>query len=43
MNETLARRLAPGGSAIGRTFRFRNAITTVIGVARDAKYATLLE
>jgi predicted permease len=43
VNETLARRLAPGGSAIGRTFRFRNEITTVIGVARDAKYATLLE
>ena len=43
VNETLARRLAPGASAIGRTFRFRNEITTVIGVARDAKYATLLE
>jgi putative ABC transport system permease protein len=43
VNETLARRLAPGGSAIGRTFRFRNEITTVIGVARDARYATLLE
>ena len=41
VNETLARRLAPG--AIGRTFRFRNELTTVIGVARDAKYATLLE
>jgi putative ABC transport system permease protein len=43
VNETLARRLAPGGSAIGQTFRFRNEITTVIGVARDARYATLLE
>ena len=43
VNETLARRLAPGASAIGRTFRFRNEITTVIGVARDAKYATLGE
>ena len=43
VNETLARRLAPGSSAVGRTFRFRGAITTVIGVARDAKYATLLE
>ena len=43
VNETLARRLAPGGSALGRTFRFRNEMTTVIGVARDAKYATLLE
>jgi predicted permease len=43
VNETLARRLAPHGGAIGRTFRFRNELTTVIGVARDAKYATLLE
>jgi predicted permease len=43
VNETLARHLAPDGSAIGRTFRFRNELTTVIGVARDAKYATLLE
>jgi len=43
VNETLARRLAPDGSAIGRTFRFRNELTTVIGVARDTKYATLLE
>jgi hypothetical protein len=43
VNETFARRLAPDGSAIGRTFRFRNEVTTVIGVARDAKYATLHE
>ena len=43
VNETFARRMAPDGSAIGRTFRFRNELTTVIGVARDAKYATLLE
>jgi len=43
VNETLARRLAPDGRAIGRTFRFRNELTTVVGVARDAKYATLLE
>ena len=44
VNETLARRIAPDGRVIGRTFRFRNTITTtIVGVARDAKYATLLE
>ena len=43
VNETLARKLAPDGSAIGRIFRFRDANTTVIGIARDAKYATLDE
>ncbi len=44
VNETLARKIAPDGSVIGRTFRFRNTITTtIVGVARDAKYATLLE
>jgi predicted permease len=42
VNETLARKLWPEG-AIGRTFRFRNSQTTVIGIARDAKYATLDE
>ena len=43
VNETLARKLAPDGSAVGRIFRFRDASTTVIGIARDAKYATLDE
>ncbi len=43
VNETLARRIAGDGSAVGHTFRFRNVTTTVVGVARDAKYATLLE
>ncbi|MEO5819079.1 MAG: ABC transporter permease [Vicinamibacteraceae bacterium] len=43
VNETLARLLAPGGDVIGRTFRFRDADTTVIGIARDAKYASLDE
>jgi predicted permease len=42
VNETLARTLWPDG-AIGRTFRFRDSETTVIGIARDAKYATLDE
>ena len=43
VNETLARRLAPDAQVIGRTFRFRDALTTIVGVARDAKYATLGE
>jgi predicted permease len=43
VNETLARRLWPDGSAVGRTFRFRDVVTTVIGIARDAKYARLDE
>ncbi|MDQ3348690.1 MAG: ABC transporter permease [Acidobacteriota bacterium] len=42
INETLARKLWPDG-AVGRTFRFRDAQTTVVGIARDAKYATLDE
>jgi predicted permease len=42
VNETLARKLWPEG-AVGRTFRFRDAQTTIVGVARDAKYATLDE
>jgi predicted permease len=43
VNETFARLLAPQGQVLGRTFRFRNAETIVIGVARDAKYASLDE
>ncbi len=43
VNQTLARILAPDGDAIGRTFRFRGAETIVVGVARDAKYASLDE
>lgn len=43
VNEMLARRLWPDGSAIGRTFRFRDDRITVVGIARDAKYATLDE
>ena len=43
VNETLARRVWPDGSALGRTFRFRDRPTTVVGIARDAKYATLDE
>lgn len=43
VNETLARRLSPDGAAIGRTFRFRNELIAVVGIARDAKYASLDE
>ena len=43
VNETMARRLTPDGSAVGRTIRFRDTVTTIVGVARDAKYATLQE
>jgi predicted permease len=43
VNETLAQRVWPDGSAIGRTFRFRDTPTTVIAIARDAKYASLDE
>jgi len=43
VNETLARMLAPEGDALGRTFRFRDAETTVVGIVRDAKYASLDE
>ena len=43
VNETLARTLWPDGGALGRTFRFHDERVTVVGVARDAKYASLAE
>jgi predicted permease len=43
VNETLARRFWPDGSALGRTFGFRGQRVTIVGVARDARYATLTE
>ena len=43
INETLARKAWPDGSAIGRVFRFRDTATLVVGIARDAKYARLDE
>ncbi|HVS04071.1 MAG TPA: FtsX-like permease family protein, partial [Thermoanaerobaculia bacterium] len=43
INETLARRHFPEGGALGRTFRFRGEEVTVVGIARDAKYANLGE
>ncbi|MBK6781224.1 MAG: ABC transporter permease [Gemmatimonadetes bacterium] len=43
INETMARRLWPDGGALGRSFRYNDQPVTVIGVARDAKYASLTE
>jgi len=43
VNETLVRRHWPAGDAVGRTFTFRGQRVTVVGVARDAKYASLAE
>ena len=43
VNETLARRVWPDGTAVGRSFRFNKRLVTVVGVARDAKYAALGE
>jgi putative ABC transport system permease protein len=43
VNETLANRLWPDGSALGRTFGFHGDRVLVIGVARDSKYGTLSE
>ena len=41
VNETLANRLWPAGDAVGHTFRHAGDVVTVVGVARDAKYADL--
>jgi predicted permease len=43
VNETLARRLSPSTDPLGQTFRYFGTLTTVVGVARDAKYSTLGE
>jgi predicted permease len=43
INETLARRLWPDGSAIGRGFGYGRDRVTVVGVARDSKYNSLTE
>lgn len=43
VNETLAKILAPDGSALGRTFGFHGDRVLVVGIARDSKYGTLSE
>ena len=42
VNETFARKLMPGG-ALGRSFRYGAKPVTIVGIARDAKYASLNE
>lgn len=41
INETLAARLWPDGSALGGTLRIHDERVTVVGIARDARYADL--
>ena len=43
INETMARKYWPSQSAVGHTFTSERKTVTVIGVVRDAKYATLNE
>lgn len=43
VNETLAHRHWPAGGAVGRTFTFHGTPVTVVGVAHEAKYASLDE
>jgi predicted permease len=38
VNETLARRFWPDGSALGSTFTYGDRTFTVVGIARDVKY-----
>ena len=43
INETFANKVWPNANAVGRTFIYDSNKVTVIGVARDAKYAWLTE
>jgi predicted permease len=45
INETMARRFWPGGSALGKRFKFfgEDFYREVVGVARDTKYNSLTE
>ena len=43
VNETMARRYWPDGDAVGARIRRGDSVVQVVGVARDAKYASLAE
>ena len=43
VNDALAKRLVRDGSVLGRTITFLGKPTTIVGVVRDSKYATLDE
>ena len=43
VNETFSRRYVPDGSALGRSFTLYDRRYTIVGIARDAKYANLTE
>jgi predicted permease len=42
VNETMARKFWPEG-ALGRSFRYHGVPVTIVGIARDARYASLTE
>jgi putative ABC transport system permease protein len=43
VNETMARRYWPDGNALGARMRRHDTVVEVVGIAQDAKYATLAE
>jgi macrolide transport system ATP-binding/permease protein len=43
VNETMARRYWPDGNAVGSTIRRGESVMEVVGVAHDAKYASLAD
>ncbi|MEP7384768.1 MAG: ABC transporter permease, partial [Gemmatimonadota bacterium] len=43
VNETFASRFWPDGSALGRGFEYLDEPYTIVGIAHDAKYASLAE
>ena len=43
INESMARRFWPDGTALGQRIRNRDAVIQIVGIARDAKYRTLAD